>query len=114
MTTKHILDPTGEDAATISGWSDRYPATIVKRTAKTVWVQEDRTENMSSEESRESGLAFARGHGDVTVFVRDYDAPIRKFTLRRNGRWIAEGAPMNARGSSLSLGRRSYYRDPSF
>jgi hypothetical protein len=112
--TRNILDPSGEDAATVCGWSDRYPVTIVKRTAKTVWVQEDRVTNMSSEESRESGLTFARGHGDVVVFTRDYDAPIRKFTLRKNGRWIAEGAPMRTRGSSLSLGHRDHYRDPHF
>jgi hypothetical protein len=116
MTTeaRHILDPAGEDAATMNSWSDRAPATVVKRTAKTVWVQEDRVQNMSSEESRESGLTFARGHGDVTIFVRDYDSPIRRYTLRKNGRWMAAGAPMNSRGSSLSLGRRDYYRDPHF
>jgi hypothetical protein len=115
MTTeaRHILDPTGEDAATIGGWSDRNPATIVKRTAKTIWVQLDRVENMSSAASRESGLSFAQGHGDVTVFIRDYDAPIKKFTLRKNGRWVAAGAPMNSRGG-LGLGHRDYYRDPSF
>lgn len=116
MTTeaRHILDPEGDDAATMTGWSDRNPATIVKRTAKTIWVQADDVRNMSSEANRESGLAFARGHGDVTVFIRDYDSPIRKYTLRKNGRWMAEGAPMRSQGASLQLGRRSYYRDPSF
>jgi len=111
---RHILDPEGADAATMNSWSDRHPATIVKRTAKTIWVQEDRVVNMSSEETRESGLAFAQGHGDVTVFTRDYDAPIREYRLRKNGRWMAKGAPMNSRGSSLSIGRRSYYYDPHF
>jgi hypothetical protein len=114
MTTDKILDATGEDAATMNSWSDRAPATIVKRTAKTIWVQEDRVTNMSSEETRESGLAFAQGHGDVTIFVREYDSPIRKYTLRRNGRWMAEGAPMRSQGASLSLGRRDFYRDPHF
>lgn len=117
MTTteaRHILDPTGDDAATMNSWSDRHPATIVKRTAKTIWVQEDRVQNMSSDATRDSGRAFAQGHGDVTVFIRDYDAGIRRYTLRKNGRWMQAGAPMNSQGASLSLGRRDYYRDPSF
>jgi hypothetical protein len=113
MDTEQVLDPTGEDAATISGWSDRHPATIVKRTAKTIWIQEDRVINMTSEANRESGLAFARGHGDVVVFLRDYDSPIRKFTLRVNGRWVANGAPKHA-GPRLSIGTRNHYRDPHF
>lgn len=113
-TTEKILDAEAADAATMNSWSDRNPATIVKRTAKTIWVQEDRVANLSSEESRESGLTFARGHGDVVIFVRDYDSPIRKYSLRKNGRWIQQGAPANARGGSLTVGRRDYYRDPSF
>ena len=116
MTTeaRHILDPAGDDAATMNSWSDRNPATIVKRTAKTILVQEDQVRNMSSEKTRESGLAYAQGHGDVTVFIRDYDAPLVRYTLRKNGRWMRAGAPMNSQGSSLSLGRRDYYRDPHF
>ena len=116
MTTeaKAILDPTGENAATMNGWSDRRPATIVKRTAKTIWVQADHVTNISSEANRESGLVHARGHGDVTVFARDYDAPIRRYTLRKNGRWMAAGAPLRSQGASLTLGRRDYYYDPHF
>lgn len=116
MTTNapKILDATGEDAATMNSWSDRNPATIVKRTAKTIHVQEDDTAHMSSPESIESGAAFANGRGDVTVFTRNYDAPIKVYSLRNNGRWIAKGAPANARGNSLTVGTRSYYRDPSF
>lgn len=112
-TEARILDPTGEDAATINGWSDRYPATIVKRTPKTITVQRDRTQNISSEADRESGMAFAQGHGTVMVFIRDYDAGMEVYTLRKNGRWVRRGSSLRG-GNTLSQGRRDYYRDPHF
>jgi len=114
MTSPKILDATGDDAATMNSWSDRNPATIVKRTPKTITVQEDNVQNMSAPASVESGRAFAQGHGDVVIFTRDYDARLITYTLRKNGRWIRSGSPANARGASLTLGTRSYYRDPSF
>ena len=113
-TTRKVLDPTGEDAATMNSWSDRNPATIVKRTATTITVQEDNVVNLSSEADRESGLTFARGHGTVVIYERNYDAPLVTYTLRRNGRWMLKGAPMNSRGASLTIGTRDYYRDPHF
>lgn len=108
--TTKILDAKADDAATMNSWSDRNPATIVKRTAKTIVVQEDRASNMSSE----GHDAYAHGHGEIVVFERDYDAPMTTYTLRKNGRWIRSGSPANARGASLTIGTRSFYRDPSF
>jgi hypothetical protein len=110
MTAPKILDAIADDAATVNGWSDRNPATIVKRTAKTITVQRDRHAGMSAPDSD----AYAAGKPDVTVFLRDYDAALETYTLRRNGRWIRSGSPANSRGASLTIGRRDYYRDPSF
>jgi hypothetical protein len=109
MTTT-ILNATADDAATMCSWSDRSPATIVKRSAKTIVVQEDNATNMSAPEHD----SYAHGHGQIIIFTRDHDAPLVTYTLRNNGRWIRKGAPANARGSSLVIGRRDYYRDPSF
>src|SRR5262245_41095748 len=77
MTANHILDAHANDAATINGWSDRNPATIVKRTAKTIWVQRDNTAQMSGADHD----AYAHGRGEVVVFVRDYDARIERYSL---------------------------------
>jgi hypothetical protein len=104
-----ILDATSDDAATVAMWSDRDPATIVKRTAKTITVQRDRVNNMSAP----GHDAYANGKGQVTIFQRDYDAPLEVYTLRDNGRWKLKGDPKTARGG-LSIGRRDFYRDPSF
>jgi hypothetical protein len=109
-TTTNILDAVADDAATMNSWSDRNPATIVKRTPKTIWVQDDRATNICAPDTD----GYAQGHGDVIVFARDYDAPIHVYSLRANGRWIAKGAPAHSRGASLTIGRRDYYRDPSF
>ena len=110
---RKILDPRGDDAATVHGWSDRYPATIVARTDRTIRIQEDRVVNLNPDDEVENGLAYARGHGKVVIFERDYDAPIATYTLRKNGRWIRKGEPMRG-GGVLTIGARSYYRDPHF
>lgn len=109
-----ILDPKSDDAATIVMWSDRRPATIVKRTPKTVHVQRDRAEHFSTPESIESGVPFAQGHGDYVVFTRDYDAPIEVYTLRQTGHWVRQGQPSKGRGNGLWLGVRADYTDPHF
>lgn len=109
MTAK-ILDATSDDAATVHGWSDRDPATIVRRSPKAIWVQRDRVEQMSKPDSD----AYANGKGDVVVFIRDYDAPLERYTLRSNGRWVREGNKMRQRGANITLGHRDYYRDPHF
>ncbi len=97
------------DAATISGWSDRYPATIIRRTAKTIWLQEDRVEQTSSE-----GFdSYANGRGEFVHFFRNEDAPVAVFTLRDNGRWVRKGEPKRG-GQRASIGHRDIYRDPSF
>jgi hypothetical protein len=105
-TAPKILDAKSDDAATMNGWSDRNPATIVKRTAKTITVQADRAVNMSAP----GHDAYAHGSGQVVIFERDYDAELRTYTLRKNGRWVQSGASL--RGPSLTIGTRSYYRDP--
>lgn len=105
-----ILDPVSDDAATMIGWSDRNPATIVKRTAKTITVQPDNIDNMYAPGTD----GYAQGRGDVMIFRRNTLADERVYTLRKNGRWIRQGQPANTRGASLTVGRRDYYRDPSF
>jgi hypothetical protein len=110
MNAPQILDANADNAATINGWSDRNPATIVKRTAKTITVQRDNASNMSAP----GHDAYANGKGSVVIFQRDYDAALETYTLRKNGRWIRSGSPANSRGASLTIGRRDFYRDPSF
>lgn len=115
MIAPTILDPKGEDAATIISWSDRNPATIVKRTPKTITIQRDKARNLSSKENVDSGLAYARGHGDVVVFERDYDAPLEIYTLRqKTGHWVRQGQSSKGRGAGLWIGARHFYRDPHF
>jgi hypothetical protein len=109
ITAPKMLDANAADAATINGWSDRNPATIVKRTAKTITVQRDNTAHMSGE----GHDAYAHGKGEVVVFIRDYDAPLETYSLRSNGRWIRTGQSAKSR-ASLTIGTRSIYRDPSF
>lgn len=107
-----LLDQTGDDAATISGWSDRHPATVVKRTPKTVWVQEDRAVPLYDKREK------TEGHGPLaaalTLYEREYDSPIRVYTLRKSGRLVAKGSRDTRGVDRVTLGRRGYYYDPHF
>jgi hypothetical protein len=109
MTAATILNAKSDDAATINSWSDRNPATIVKRTAKTITVQRDNATNMSPADHD----AYAHGKGKVVIFTRDYDSALEVYTLRSNGRWVRQGQPAKSR-STLTVGTRDFYRDPSF
>lgn len=102
--TVKILDAVADDAATIGYWSDRAPATIVKRTEKTVMVQADRATRIDS-----NGLSECQTY----LYERDYDAEIQTFTLRSNGRWVKKGT--DKKGSpSLGLGQRDCFHNPHF
>lgn len=92
------------DAATIHYWSDREPATVVKRTAKTITVQVDKATALTK---------VPYGRTPEYRYDRNTDGPTKVFSLRRNGRWIAKGSPMKG-PPSLTLGWRNYYRDPHF
>ena len=100
-----VLDPKGDDAATLVSWSDRNPATIVKRTPKRITVRRDRVEQFSAQENIDSGLAYSRGHGDVVVFIADESAPLETYTLRQTGHWVRVGS--SCAGAATSCGSAS-------
>jgi hypothetical protein len=102
--TTAILDYASDDAATMNGWSDRHAATIIRRTAKTITVQRDRATRIDGNGASEA---------QTWVFERDYDGATRTYSLRKNGRWIAQGASATAR-DSLTIGTRDEYYDFSF
>ena len=91
--------------ATLLGWSDRYPATIVEvaPNGKKVGIQEDdfkRTDNNGMSEMQEY------------EFTPNTSRTIVYYTLRKNGRWVRKGESMN--GASLQIGQRRAYYDFSF
>lgn len=105
VATVEILDPTGEDAGTITIGSDRRPVTVIARTARSITVREDRCTPM--------GGSYERGHGEVDIFTTDEDGEVAVYTLRKTGHYVRRGA--HHRGAStLTLGIRRYYRDPHF
>lgn len=99
----HILSRSGVPAeigmgATICGWTDRYPATIVKVTPTQVHVQEDdykRTDNNGISESQEYEY-FRNENSRVQIF-------------RKTKRGLRD-----KNGSYLSVGTRERYYDFSF
>ena len=84
--------------ATICGWTDRYPATIVKITATQVHVQIDNYTRVDN-----NGMSESQDY----EYSPNPDAPIRIFRKTKKGL-------KNACGDYLSIGRRERYYDYSF
>lgn len=85
-------------------YTDRHAYTIVEVISpKKIVVQQDdatRTDNNGLSESQQYS------------YKPDPDAPKEVITLRKNGRWIKQGNPMDSAG--YLLGHREEYRDPNY
>lgn len=104
------------DGATMCGYSDCKAGTIIAATEKTVTWQRDKATLLNGISSgEEDALTFTpggfSGHTSGTQrysYEPDAQGMTRKFTLRRNGEWIAAGSKMGS-GSKLRAGRSEYY-----
>jgi hypothetical protein len=96
--------------ATYSIGSDRYPYTVISvehkkdGSIKSVALQADkyvRTDKNGQSEAQE--YEFSRNTKAKIVFI----------TMRKNGRFVEEGKPLNEPGR-WTIGEREAYQDPSF
>jgi hypothetical protein len=105
-TTKEIVPEVGMGATT--GFNgDAYPHTIVKVISpKKILVTSD------SYKVLEKNACFKEGPIECE-FKTDWNGTPTTVTKRKNGRWIAQGEPMNS-GWSYRLGKRVYAQNPHF
>lgn len=104
------------DGATYNGLSDAKAGTIIARTAKSITWQRDKATLLNGSGSGEAdALEFSAGGfmGHTSgaqrySYERDTDGITRKFTLRKNGYWIIEGASAQT-GATLTAGRNEHY-----
>lgn len=91
--------------ATVLGWTDRTPATVIEVSAsgKRVVLQDDDFRRTDT-----NGMSDAQSY----EYERNPRGRKRVFTLRKNGRWVAQGQPMT--GSAALIGKRERYYDFSF
>lgn len=121
-TTTEPLPVEAPDAATINGWTDRRPATIIERTARRIRVREDRYELVNPAGSdAPDALTFTPGGfvGHTSgvqryLITADPAGHVSTYTLRANGRWVRTGETATARGADLTVGRRTAYIDFNF
>lgn len=104
------------DGVSWTEWSGQKPGTISKRTAKIIWVVQDKAKLLNGVHSGEpDALQFEPG-GFVghTSGIQRYDfspgegSPV-KFTRRKNGSWREVGTGLKSRGGRLSAGRAKHY-----
>jgi len=97
-----IAGPQVGDGVTMAGWTDRHAATVIKRTPKTVTVQQDKATRSDS-----NGMSDAQSY----TYERDPEGATYRFSLRANGTWRKVGD--SDKGMRMVAGRREYY-DYSF
>lgn len=94
------------DGATILGWTDRYPATVIEVSAdgKRIVIQEDNAKRIDN-----NGMSESQQY----EYSRNPNATKVVYTLRKDGRYVQLGRPMKG-GGNLAIGYRDKYYDFSF
>jgi hypothetical protein len=111
MSDGNGLTPTVGMGATILGWTDRYPATVVDVQGDVIFVQEDTATRLDK-----NGLSEAQDYS----YSPNPCAKLRTFKRDKTGRWRACDMSTAKRwvfqpgGKQLILGRREKYHDYSF
>lgn len=98
LATETPVKPEVGMGATILSYSDRYPATIIKVTPKTVTVQADQWERTD-----DNGMSEEQDY----IYTRDPKAQTEVYRQTKKG-W------RDRSGRYLSIGRRERYYDFSF
>lgn len=86
--------------------SDCYPYTIVS-------VSKDGKKIEVTRDEHKPAPGYDYYSNQVHTFTSNMDGAREMYRLRKNGRWVRASEPMRG-GSSISLGFRKYYQDPSF
>ena len=99
------VEPKVGMGATINMHSDRHAATIIEILSPTrIRVQEDKAELVKGSRMSES---------QEYEFFPNPKGSISTFSKRKNGLWIKQGHERQL-GTSLTIGERDEYYDPSF
>ncbi len=101
----NLVKPEFGMGATINMHSDRHAATIIALLSPTrVMIQQDIAKLVSGSRQSES---------QEYEFLPNVAGRKRVFSLRKNKVWVEEGAKQSS-GTSLTIGERDEYYDPSF
>tara|TARA_Y100000992_G_scaffold277867_1_gene223007 strand:- start:1374 stop:1724 length:351 start_codon:yes stop_codon:yes gene_type:complete len=95
MTKEPKWQPKVGDHCGIYYYTDIHPATVIKRTEKFVWIQEDKYQLQKDWKPEIVAGGFA-GHctnnnSQRYDFTRNEDGAISKFSLRKSGNWCRCG-----------------------
>lgn len=94
------LTPEVGMGATVLMYSDRYAATITEVNGKTLKCRRDKVTGSGPMGHQEWACEYNPNGREET------------YTLRKNGRWVLKGEPLDAR--SLLIGEKDEYRDWEF
>jgi hypothetical protein len=92
------------DGATVLAWTDRYAATVVKVTPRSITVRED-----TATRTDKNGMSESQSY----EYAPNPEGREWTFTLRADGKFYERGAAMG-KGYKLLVGERRAYHDYSF
>lgn len=98
--------------ATLLGWTDRHPATVIEWDGKTLVVQEDNYQRIDDRgmDERQDYTYSPNPNGSKTSFRRDRNGFWKAGAVNpETGRWKQAGS-----GYGVTVGRREKYHDFSF
>ena len=98
------------DGATVFGYSDCRACTVIASSPKSVTVRRDTATRLTKPEFIVGGFAgHCTNNNEIEYsYEPNPNGSVSTFTLRKNGRWVEKGYPMNNRGG-IGVGRREFY-----
>lgn len=99
--------------ATIGGNGDYYPFTIhkVSKDFKNIWVSRDQYQAIPKKGGYQYGDNIPYTYTNTN---QNDESQWVKYRLRKNGRYVADGAPMKSSWSTIRIGHRVFAQNPSF
>lgn len=113
-----ILEPFVGMKATINGYTDRTPATVVEvsKNGKRIKVQVDKATLHPDWKPiiRAGGFAghCENNYSQEWIIERDFEGAILEYSLRKNGKWVRVGSNQN--GQTIKLGVARKFHDYNF
>lgn len=102
--------------ATFLSFTDRNPGTVSEIISpKSIRVEHCDHKAVPKEGGYEYGVDIPQIFSPRTVEdMKANPGEGNIYTLRKNGKWVLKGCPMDQTGLSVMIGHRDYYYDTSF
>ena len=99
------------DGLTVSIYTDCHAGTVIKKTAKTIWIQQDEATLITKPNFVVGGFGghCTNNRAMKYTYKADSTGRVYKVTKRKNGKWKSAGYKPHSIGGNVYVGRHEYY-----